>query len=82
MLNPRKNRKGERSFTRKEIRMLERIHYLVKERGYTLQGAKKRLREKGDDTERTYEALRRLKQLRQELIDWKKSLSEKEKGGQ
>jgi DNA-binding transcriptional MerR regulator len=75
-INPRKNRRGERSFTEEEIRKLERIHQLVKGEGYTLKGAKKRMREKGDELERTQELLQHLKQLRQELMDWKRSLSE------
>jgi DNA-binding transcriptional MerR regulator len=44
MLRPKKNRKGDRQFTKKDIDYLERIYTLVKERGFTLDGAKKELR--------------------------------------
>lgn len=79
MVAPRKNRKGERFFTRQDIRKLELIHHLVKERGLTLKGAQKQLREKGDETERNHEALQRLRKLRSELVEWKQSLSNKGK---
>jgi DNA-binding transcriptional MerR regulator len=46
MLRPKKNRKGDRQFTKKDIAYLERIYTLVKERGFTLDGAKKELRNK------------------------------------
>jgi len=42
-LKPKKNRKGDRRYTVKDIRYLERIYTLVKERGFTLDGAKKEL---------------------------------------
>ena len=76
-LDPKKDRKGNRRFTSKEIRTLERIHFLVKEQGHTIKGAKKKLREKGDEVERTQEALQRLKTLRKRLEEWKQSLSSK-----
>lgn len=39
-LRPHKNSKGDRRFTPKNIRQFELIHELVKERGFTLDGAK------------------------------------------
>jgi DNA-binding transcriptional MerR regulator len=45
-LKPKKNRKGDRRFTKKDIILLEKIYTLVKERGFTLDGAKKELRKK------------------------------------
>ena len=45
-LRPKKNRKGDRQFTKKDIEYLEKIYHLVKERGFTLEGAKKELRKK------------------------------------
>lgn len=77
MLEPRKNRKGERFFTQKEIQKLELIQHLVKEKGLTLKGARKQLRHKADESERTHEAIQRLKKLRGELQEWKRSLSDK-----
>ncbi len=46
ILKPSKNRKGDRQFRVKDIQVLERIFTLVKERGFTLEGAKKELKNK------------------------------------
>ena len=43
-LNPRKNKKGDRRFTKENIQQLLIIHELVKERGFTLDGAKQEIR--------------------------------------
>ena len=45
-LKPTKNKKGDRRFMVKDIRTLEKIYTLVKERGFTLEGAKKEMRKK------------------------------------
>jgi len=44
ILKPAKNKKGNRLFTRADIDNLRIIYHLVKERGYTLQGAREHLR--------------------------------------
>ena len=46
VLKPSKNKKGDRRFMVKDIRTLEKIYTLVKERGFTLEGAKKELKKK------------------------------------
>ncbi|MFT4535753.1 MAG: DNA-binding transcriptional MerR regulator [Saprospiraceae bacterium] len=46
ILKPSKNSKGDRRFMVKDIRNLENIYTLVKERGFTLDGAKKELKKK------------------------------------
>lgn len=43
-LTPRKNKKGDRLFTKENIQQLQIIYTLVKERGFTLEGAKQELR--------------------------------------
>jgi DNA-binding transcriptional MerR regulator len=48
ILKPRKNKKGNRMFTPKDIENLKRIHYLVKEKGFTLKGAMLALKRKED----------------------------------
>lgn len=47
-LKPKKNRRGDRQFTVKDINVIERIYTLVKERGFTLDGAKKEMKSKND----------------------------------
>ena len=43
-LSPHKNSKGERRFTPKNLEELRLIHTLVKERGFTLAGAKEEIK--------------------------------------
>ena len=40
ILKPKRNKKGDRYFTQEDIKNLEMIYYLTKEKGYTLDGAK------------------------------------------
>jgi len=40
IIDPKKNKKGNRQFTKEDIEDLKLIYHLVKERGFTLQGAK------------------------------------------
>lgn len=49
-ISPKKNKKGKRLFTPKDILKIERIYILVKEEGYTLDGAKKALNSKSGNT--------------------------------
>ena len=44
-LKPHKNSKGDRRFTKANIEQLQYIQYLLKERGFTLEGAKKELKD-------------------------------------
>jgi DNA-binding transcriptional MerR regulator len=44
ILKPRKSQKGNRLFTKKDIENLRVIYYLVKEKGYTLEGARMKLK--------------------------------------
>ncbi len=41
LIQPKKNKKGNRLFTKKDIENINKIYHLVKEEGYTLEGAKK-----------------------------------------
>lgn len=49
-LKPRKNRAGRRVYTDEDVRMVERVHHLLKEDKYTIEGAKQVLaREEGGE---------------------------------
>ncbi len=64
ILQPRKNRKGDRLFTQKDIGNLKVIFHLVKEQGYTLEGAKKKLKENKDETIGNIELYQKLESLK------------------
>ena len=72
-LHSKRNRKGDRRFTVKDIRYLEQIYTLVKERGFTLEGAKKELKKKSKSS-RNQEVADRLSKLKLQLEALKKEL--------
>ena len=43
-VNPKKNRKGNRVYTPKDIETLRKIRYLLKVQKYTIKGAKERMK--------------------------------------
>ena len=74
ILKPKKNKKGNRMFTRKDVDNLKIIYHLTKERGFTLEGAKKKLRENKTDTIDNVEIINHLKSIRQFLVEFREEL--------
>jgi len=73
-LKPKKNAKGNRKFTPQDIKNLELIYHLVKERGFTLEGAKTHLKENKQKTLDQFEIIRKLESVKAELIKIKEQL--------
>ena len=71
ILTPKKNTKGTRKFTTQDIDKIELIHFLVKERGFTLEGAKKEIHSQNSSQ---HQIVRRLKSIREELIRIRENL--------
>lgn len=74
ILKPKKNKKGNRMFTKKDVDNLRIIYHLTKERGFTLEGAKKKLRENKADTIDNVEIINHLKNIRQFLVEFREEL--------
>jgi len=74
VLKPKKNKKGNRLFTNEDVKNLQLIYRLVKEQGYTLDGAKKKLKEKQNKLLSTNEIIVKLEAIKQELINIEKYL--------
>jgi len=73
-LKPFKNKKGTRYFTREDLKTFQTIFYLVKEKGYTLQGAKEKLKSDRLAVEKNAEMIRSLMKVKQFLLDIKTDL--------
>lgn len=73
-LQPKKNAKGNRKFTPSDIKNLELIYHLVKERGFTLEGAKIHLKENKHKTLDNFEIIRKLESVKAELLKIKDNL--------
>jgi|TARA_B100000902_G_scaffold137256_1_gene135509 DNA-binding transcriptional MerR regulator len=74
ILKPKKNKKGNRIFTKKDVENLKIIYHLTKERGFTLEGAKKKLRENKKDTIENIEIINHLKSIRKFLVEFREEL--------
>ena len=74
IIKPKKNKKGNRLFTQADIDNLKVIFHLVKERGYTLEGAKKKLKDNRDDAVHNAEVVESLKRVKAFLLELKKEL--------
>ena len=78
ILKPKKNAKGNRMFTPEDVKNLQLIYHLVKERGFTLEGAKKELKKKQEPVETTTNnvdaVISRLEWIKSQLLMLKKEL--------
>ncbi|MBO0321574.1 MerR family transcriptional regulator [Muricauda sp. CAU 1633] len=74
VLQPKKNAKGNRKFTPQDIHNLQLIYHLVKERGFTLEGAKTHLKEEKQKTLSTFEVVQKLQKVKAELLKIKEQL--------
>lgn len=74
VIKPKKNAKGNRKFTPSDIKNLELIYHLVKERGFTLDGAKTHLKENKQKTLTQFEIIRKLELVKAELLKIKEHL--------
>ena len=73
-LNPRKNRKGNRTYTDKDIELLRTIYYLVKVRKFTLKGAQDKLKQNPKDLEYEQKTRDTLLKVREFLVELKNNL--------
>ena len=74
VLKPKKNAKGNRLFTQEDLKNIKVIFNLVKERGFTLEGAKKKLKKNLDEIFNNQEIISRLESVKAELIKIKNKL--------
>ena len=74
ILKPKKNAKGNRMFTREDVKNLQLIYHLVKERGFTLEGAKTHLKEGQKKTLDKFEIVSKLESVKAQLLSIKNSI--------
>ncbi|MDH5379588.1 MAG: MerR family transcriptional regulator [Cyclobacteriaceae bacterium] len=74
ILNPKKDEKGNRIYTEKDIANLRIVYHLVKEKGFTLLGAKKALSDQQSEIEETVEILHSLKTVKKSLLEIRNQL--------
>jgi len=79
MLHPKKDKNGNRLYTKKDVEIFQQIHFFVKEKGYTLDGAKQKMKEKkgsNQESELTENQLviAKLEKIKDELLRIKQSI--------
>ena len=76
ILRPKRNKKGNRLFSPEDVENLKMIYHLVKERGMTLEGAKKALRTAPSESgvDRDAELMERLQRIRALLVEVREDL--------
>ncbi|QTD36716.1 MerR family transcriptional regulator [Polaribacter batillariae] len=74
IIKPKKNAKGNRLFTQDDIANFKLIFNLVKERGFTLEGAKQKLKKNPESTFNKHEIITRLESVKAELNKIKNQL--------
>ena len=74
ILKPKKNAKGNRMFTPEDVKNLQLIFHLVKERGFTLEGAKTHLKEGQQKTLDKFEIINKLEAVKAQLTAIKNQL--------
>ncbi|WP_397361931.1 MerR family transcriptional regulator [Olleya sp. R77988] len=73
-LQPKKTAKGNRKFTPDDVKNLQLIYHLVKERGFTLDGAKIHLKEEKKKTLNNFEIITKLERVKNQLLKLKEQL--------
>jgi len=74
LLQPQKNKKGNRMFTTRDIDNLQLIYHLLKEKGFTIQGARDYLAKNKTGMELKQQVISSLQQIRMQLIDLSRDL--------
>ena len=75
IIKPKKNRKGNRQFTKEDIKNVKLIFHLVKEKGYTLQGARDFIKNDANAAIGKIELIDSLKKVKSFLENVRKELS-------
>lgn len=74
ILKPKKNAKGDRFFTKEDIETLKVIYHLVRDKGYTLEGAKTQLKSNLAEERKKFLLIEKLQRLRGFLVEIKEQL--------
>jgi len=75
-IRPRKNKNGVRRYTQDDIERLQTIYYLVKEKGFTLQGANEVLLQKSEKIDHTVGVIKELEEIKAFLENLKELLNQ------
>jgi len=73
-IQPRKKEGGARKYTPDDVNTIQKIYYLLKEKGLTIEGAKKQLKLKNLAEDGNLELIQKLEQLKSDLVQLRENL--------
>ena len=73
-IQPRKKEGGARKYTPDDVNTIQKIYYLLKEKGLTIEGTKKQLKLKNLSEDRNLELIQKLEQLKSDLVQLRENL--------
>ena len=73
-IQPRKKEGGARKYTPDDVNTLQKIYYLLKEKGLTIEGVKKQLKLKNLSEDGNLELIQKLEQLKSDLVQLRENL--------
>ena len=74
IIQPKKNNKGNRMFTPEDVENIRMIYHLVKEKGFTLEGAKNKLKSNVGGVKDNQMIISKLEAIKEELKQIKNQL--------
>jgi DNA-binding transcriptional MerR regulator len=67
-IRPHRNKKGNRFYTASDIESIRMIRYLLKDKGFTIQGARDQLKSHAESTKKSMDVVRSLESIKDFLI--------------
>ena len=74
IIQPKKNKKGNRLFTKEDVKNYHLIHFLVKDRGYTLKGAKDKIKGNKNEVVNQQVIVQKMSKIKSFLLQLKEEL--------
>ena len=74
IIQPKKNKKGNRQFTQEDVKNYHLIHFLVKEGGYTLKGAKDKIKGNKNEVSNQQQLVKKMSRIKSFLLQLKQEL--------
>jgi DNA-binding transcriptional MerR regulator len=73
-IQPRKKEGGARKYTPDDVNTIQKIYHLLKEKGLTIEGAKKQLKLKNLNEDSSLKLIQKLEQLKSDLVQLRENL--------
>jgi len=74
VIKPKKNAKGNRYFSKEDVKNIQLSYHLVKEKGFTLEGAKEYLKSEKKQALDNFEIIHKLEKIKADLEALKQNL--------